>query len=143
MKKHLILSSLIASFSFIIHAYGQSKAEVKAILKNVSPSAIKGNMTFLSDDMLEGRFPGTKGFALASKFMESQFISLGLKPGVSDTSYTQRVSLRQGWPDAAECTFTVVDKNGKEENLTYGKEFLFQPYFTSATSTVSAELVFV
>lgn len=100
-------------------------------------------MTFLSDDLLEGRFPGTRGFELASKYMESQFISLGLEPGLGDSSYVQRVPLQKGWVEGSQSSFSLLDKNKKVDKLTYGKEYLLQPYFASPQSGVTAQLVFV
>ncbi len=120
----------------------QSKNELKNILNNVNPNAIKGHMSFLADDLLEGRMPGTRGFSLGSKYIEAQFISLGLQPGIQDTSYIQKVPLKKGWVDESESSF-IINANGKEENLAYGKDFILNPYFASATSAVQASLVFV
>ena len=142
MKKQLLLS-FITTVILIHSAFGQVSADLQGILKNVDPHAIKGNMTFLSDDLLEGRFPGTRGFELASKYMESQFISLGLEPGLGDSAYVQRVPLRKGWVEGSESSFVLLDKNKKPEKLTYGKEYLLQPYFAAAHSAVTAQLVFV
>lgn len=138
-KKSLL--PLFAAALFSSNLYSQNK-EIQSILNNVSPQAIKGNMTFLSDDLLEGRRPGTRGFAVASKYMEAQFIALGLNPGMSDGSYVQRVPLQRAWAEETGSNFTLVDNN-KETQLTYGKEFLLQPYFAAAQSSVSAPLVFV
>jgi hypothetical protein len=142
MKKQFLLS--LTGLSFLFHtASAQLTPELKNIINNVSPDAVKGHMTFLSDDLLEGRLPGTRGFSLASKYMEAQFVSLGLKPVVGDTSYIQRVPLQKGWIDESNCSFTLIDKNKKETKLTYGKEFILSPYYAAAQSSVTAPLVFV
>ena len=142
MKKRLLLAAVcFALLAGDISA--QVSAEVKNILSNVSADAIKGHMSFLADDLLEGRLPGTRGFALASKFMETEFVALGLKPVLSDSSYIQQVPLKKGWIDETECSFVISDKNNKTEKLEYGKEFLLSPYFAAAQSNVSAALVFV
>lgn len=100
-------------------------------------------MTFLADDLLEGRFPGTKGFDLASKYIEAQFLSLSLNPGIGDTSFIQKVPLNNSWVDESASSFTLIGKNGNEEKLTYGKEFFLHPYFASSHSSVNAPIVFV
>ena len=142
MKKRLLLAAVcFALLAGDISA--QVSAEVKNILSNVSADAIKGHMSFLADDLLEGRLPGTRGFALASKFMETEFVALGLKSVLSDSSYIQQVPLKKGWIDETECSFVISDKNNKTEKLEYGKEFLLSPYFAAAQSNVSAALVFV
>ncbi|MDQ6815644.1 MAG: M28 family metallopeptidase [Bacteroidota bacterium] len=140
MKKALI-SALICIKLLINAAVAQNSPELQKILNNVSPDAIKGTMTFLADDLVEGRQPGTRGFSLALKYMETQFISLGLKPGANG-SYIQRVPLQKGVADSTECTF-ILRSNNNDEQLTYGKDFLLSPYFASSTSSVSAPLVFV
>ncbi len=120
----------------------QSLNEIKKILNNVNPDAIKGHMSFLADDLMEGRLPGTRGFSLGSKYIETQFISLGLKPGLKDSSYIQKVPLKKGWIDESESYF-IISANNKEEKLDYSKDFLLNPYFASVTSSVKAPLVFV
>lgn len=142
MKKRLLLS-LVGFFFLHLFSSAQLSPELKVIVEKINPDAIKGAMTFLADDLVEGRLPGTRGFSLASKYMESQFISLGLQPGIGDTSYVQRVPLQKGWAEETGSSLTLIDKNGKEEKLTYGKEFTIQPYFASAQSSISAPLVFV
>ncbi|MEP6728316.1 MAG: M28 family metallopeptidase [Bacteroidota bacterium] len=142
MKKTILL--FLAALVLVFNAvFGQISPQIQGILDNVSATAIKGHMTFLSDDLLEGRLPGTRGFALASKYMETQFIALGLQPGINDSSYIQQVPLKKGWVDESESSITIRDNNNKTEKLEYGKEFLLSPYFAVPQSTVSAELVFV
>jgi Zn-dependent M28 family amino/carboxypeptidase len=138
--KRMALS--VTAFIFLVFSTSaQISKEVRNILNKIDPAAIKGNMTFLADDALEGRLPGTRGFALASKYMESQFISLGLQPGIDDTSYLQRFPMVKGWVDAGECSFILHSEKG-DEVLAYGGEFLLNPYFASPRSMIKAPLVF-
>ncbi|WP_395049654.1 M28 family metallopeptidase [Flavobacterium sp.] len=140
MKKVLILSLLIYCFPF--HSvFSQNPDAITTILQNVSPDAIKGHMTFLADDLLEGRKPGTRGFAIGSKYIETQFVSLGLQPG-NGSSYIQKVPLQKGLVNENESYFVIKNGN-KEEKLIYGQHFLLSPYFSSASSGVTAPLVFV
>lgn len=122
-----------------------SIAQEKALRNNlgaISADAIKGSMSFLADDLLEGRQPGTRGFALASKFVETKFMSLGLVPGINGTSYIQKVPLRKGVVNENTSSFSLLI-DGKEEVLSYGKHFIISPYFSNESSTVTAPLVFV
>lgn len=141
MKRQLLLSLL--SLAFSISALGQLKGEVQKALNKVDPLAIKATMSFLSDDLLEGRSPGTRGFAVASRYMESQFISIGLMPGIGDSSFIQKVPLTKGYADVTESGFSLIGENNKEEKLTYGKEFVFEANFANSESKTDAELVFV
>ncbi|MBE7170200.1 MAG: M28 family peptidase [Williamsia sp.] len=140
--KHGLLIFLLVFLTTTLTTCAQTPAELQNALNKVSPEAIKGHMSFLADDLLEGRQPGTRGFALGSKYMETQFVSLGLQPGVNDSSYIQSVPLQRGWVEAAESGLTLID--GKQEKqLEYGKQFIINPYFASPASAISAPLVFV
>src|SRR6185295_12703980 len=86
----------------INRAFSQPDDLLDNVLKNVNPNAIKASMTFLADDSVEGRGAGTRGFAIASKYVESQFISMGLQPGMDGKSYVQPVPFRKG----------VIDEKG-------------------------------
>ncbi len=141
MTKKLLL--FLAAIQLLSRgAVAQVSPEIKTILDNVSPDAIRGHMSFLADDLLEGRQPGTRGFALATKYMETEFMSLGLHPGVRDSSYIQRVPLQRGWAEETGSGFTLI-LNGREEKLDYGRQFIVNPYFAATASSVTAPLVFV
>ena len=59
---------------------GLSPAE-KSAAAQVTAAGISGDVRFLSDDLLEGRAPGTRGDELAIKFIAAQLESMGLQPG--------------------------------------------------------------
>ena len=140
MKKALLLSLTVPLFLFNTLS-AQNLDAVKNILENVSPNAIKAHMSFLADDLLEGRQPGTRGFALGSKYIETQFMGLGLLPG-NGPSYIQQVPLQKGVVN--ENGSSLVIKNGdKEEKLVYGSDFVMSPYFAAPVSAVEAQLAFV
>ena len=44
----------------------------------IRPETIRAHMSFLADDLLEGRGTGTNGFEIAAKYVASQFASYGL-----------------------------------------------------------------
>jgi hypothetical protein len=51
-----------------------------AAMATIRPEAIRADMRFLADDLLEGRGTATRGHEIAAKFMASQFEALGLDP---------------------------------------------------------------
>lgn len=59
---------------------------------NFSPSALKAHVTFLADDLLEGRKAGSRGYDIAARYVASRFEAVGLKPR-ADGSFQQRVPL--------------------------------------------------
>ena len=46
--------------------------------------AVRAHVTFLADDLLEGRDTGSRGFDIAANYVASQFIAMGLKPAAPD-----------------------------------------------------------
>ncbi|HJW72638.1 MAG TPA: M28 family peptidase [Geothrix sp.] len=58
----------------------------------VPEAPLRAHLTFLADDLLEGRGTGQRGAELTVRYLETQLQALGLKP-VQGTSYRQAVSL--------------------------------------------------
>ena len=61
-------------------------------LDAVRPQAISATVRFLADDLLEGRGTGTRGHAIAERYVAARMQSLGLQPAGED-GYGQRVQL--------------------------------------------------
>lgn len=60
---------------------------------HVTAAAITGPLRFLSDDLLEGRAPGTRGSDLAIQYVATEMEGMGLTPGGDDGGWLQRVPL--------------------------------------------------
>jgi Zn-dependent M28 family amino/carboxypeptidase len=58
-------------------------APAPAPLPAFSADAFRAHVTFLADDLLEGREAGTRGFDLAARYVATQFAALGLQPAVN------------------------------------------------------------
>src|SRR5688572_19861711 len=135
--KLLSLSLLIA----LNYAKAQDKSAIDNALQSVNPDAIKATMSFLAHDLLEGRQPGTRGFDLASHYVESQFTAIGLVPAGSDNGYVQKVPLRKGIVNKKESVFVIETEDA--ETWEYGNEYLFTANLVDETAKVAAPLVFV
>ena len=74
----------------------------------IDPEAIRGHVKFLSDDDMEGRYPGLRGGNLAAKYIASQFQSFGLKPAGDSGTYFQNIDFigMKAKPD--ETTFSII-----------------------------------
>jgi len=59
----------------------------------IDEATLRGHVRFLSDDLLEGRGPGSRGDELAQLYIATQFQSLGLKPASIDGGWMQSVPL--------------------------------------------------
>ena len=107
-----------------------------------SPEAIRAHMTFLADDLMEGREAGTRGYDLAANYVASQYAQLGVKPGAADGSYLQRVPLL-AFKNAAEGAFNLTGPDNKEQALKFGEDFLPTAQAQATEVNVEAPLVFI
>src|SRR5262249_11795927 len=81
-------------------AVGASAADqAERAMAAIRPDAIRADMRYLSDDLLEGRGTGTRGYELAAKYVAAQFEQIGLQPWGDAGTYYQRVAYRSQRPD--------------------------------------------
>ena len=70
---------LILFLAISISGLSQVPPDFQKALQTVNPDQIESTMSFLASDLLEGRQPGTRGFAIASQYVQTQFKALGLQ----------------------------------------------------------------
>ncbi|MEO8218696.1 MAG: M28 family metallopeptidase [Acidobacteriota bacterium] len=142
------LTLFLASAVFIIPACRASDSAVptpQQIVRaadSISADQIRAHMTFLADDLLEGRETGSRGYDLAAAYVSSAFDALGLEPGGDGGTFFQRVPFRRSQiiPDDSSLRFL---KNGTVQTLKYGVDYVARPEFQRTRSSVDAPLVFV
>jgi hypothetical protein len=115
----LIVITLLAG-TRIAFAGNDAADEASATIR---PEAIRADMRFLADDLLEGRGAGTRGHEIAAKFMASELEAMGLEPAGDNGSYFQSVPLRAIDPDQ-ERTILSLWRGGKEQVLIFGQDFI-------------------
>jgi Peptidase family M28/PA domain len=108
----------------------------------IRPEAIRADMRFLADDLLEGRGTGERGYDIAAAFVATRFEALGLAPAGDRGSYFQTVPLRSMRVDEARSSFTIV-RAGKEISLKFRTDMLLSGNPGAAESVVEAPVVFV
>ena len=108
-------------------------------MQAIDAPALDAHMRFLSDDLLEGRGPGTRGIEIAAQYIAAQFQRAGFEPAVSDTSYFQRVPFVAMTPDAQ----LAMRAGGRRFDLGYGDDFVAFSGVQEPTASASGELVFV
>lgn len=113
-----------------------------AILQHIRPEGIRANMEFLADDLLEGRGTGTRGYALAAKYVQSQFEEMGLKPAGTNGTYFQQVPFRR-IRLIPEQSSVLVQSGGKEHKLVFEKDFVSRGDPLNPDAQVQAPVVFV
>ncbi|MBB4612089.1 M28 family metallopeptidase [Novosphingobium taihuense] len=104
------------------------------------PQAVRAHVTFLADDLLEGRDTGSKGYDIAANYVASQFIAMGLKPAAADGSFFQKLTVREARLDGAPKL--ALTYGGKETVLSDTAQVLVRPSLTDAKVAIDAPLVF-
>ena len=111
-------------------------------IATIRPEAIRADMRFLSDDLLEGRGTATRGYETAAKFMATQFEGLGLQPAGDNGTYFQRVPLRCMRVDETR-TALAFTRAGREEILTFRQDYTVRGNPVRPETSVEAPVVFV
>jgi len=132
---------LLVLFAGTYSAHASPDAADEA-MNTIRPEAIRADMRFLSDDALEGRGTGSRGYDIAAKFMATEFESLGLQPAGDNGSYFQSVPLRLAKPNETKTTL-ILSRSGKEETLTFRKDYISHGNPVLAETSVEAPVVFV
>jgi hypothetical protein len=100
-----------------------------------SAEAFRAHVTFLADDLLEGREAGTRGYDIAARYVASQFAALGLTPGANG-GWHQPVDFVQIRISGAP-TLTVAGRT-----FTQGRELAMRAGADAAALSLEAPLVF-
>lgn len=116
--------------------------QADSAMQSIRPESIRAEMRFLSDDSLEGRGTGTRGFDIAAKYMASEFEGMGLKAAGDDGTYFQSVPLRSATVDDSNSSLTLV-RDGKEESLVDRKDFISRADPGREDTSVEAPVVYV
>ena len=101
-----------------------------------SADAFRAHVTFLADDLLEGREAGTRGFDIAARYVATQFEALGLRPAANGT-WQQPVMLGR-FTLAGTPTVTVGG-----HVFTQGREMMMRASPDTSPLAAEAGLVFV
>jgi Zn-dependent M28 family amino/carboxypeptidase len=107
-----------------------------------SAAAIKAHMSFLADDLLEGREAGTRGYDIAANYVAAQYALMHVKPAGDNGSYLQQVPLT-AFRSANEGGVSFTGADGKSGALVFGEDYLPSAQARQAETNVTAPLVFV
>ncbi len=135
MKSRTVLAGF-AALCLSAAAFAQQAAQAPAPTPEFSANAFRAHVTFLADDLLEGRDTGSRGHEIAARYVATQFEALGLRPGNGDSWY-QRVEFVRVANDAG----TTLTIGG--HTYTQGREIAFRAGAETAPVALEAPLVFV
>ncbi len=118
-----------------------SRAQTDGAPSRITPQEIDAHLRFLSSDLLEGRAPATRGGRIAEAYIATQLQAFGIKPGVGDSSYFQRVPIDVVKSDPA--TIKVTASGKANANLRFTEDVVVWPGSATDASSAHGELVFV
>jgi hypothetical protein len=79
---------------------GQLSGPEAAAVSRIDADSLRGHLSFLASDLLEGRDTPSRGLDLAAEYIAAQFRRAGLEP-IGDDGYFQTANVRVVEPDAA------------------------------------------
>ncbi|MDQ5979589.1 MAG: hypothetical protein QG602_2564, partial [Verrucomicrobiota bacterium] len=109
---------------------------------DVATTHIRAHVTFLADDLLEGRGTGTRGHELAARYVASQFVRLGVEPAADGGMYEQPVKLIESVSNYAAGRL-MVRAGDKEDALTPVNDMMVTLAPGKTADTITAPAIFV
>ena len=80
--------------------------EQRAVLDHISADSLRGHLSFIASDALEGRATPSRGLDLAAEYIAAQFRRAGLEPA-GDDGYFQTASIIVREPNREGFAMTV------------------------------------
>jgi len=107
-----------------------------------SAERFKAHVTFLADDLLEGRDTGSRGHEIAARYVAAQFALMGLKPGGENGSWFQDVPMIDTVLTGATPTLSVTGAKVSTP-LPHGDKAIVRGPTAGGRADVDAPAVFV
>ncbi len=143
-RSTLLLAALAAATIYYVSS--------AALAGEVRPDQklIKAHITFLADDLLEGRETGSRGYDIAARYVAAQFSQVdvlprgdkAIAPGNAGATYYQSVPLRSTILAADPPVFEIRGKSASEK-LTYLDDFTINSSYKDDGSQITAPLAYV
>ena len=108
----------------------------------ISADAIRAHVEFLSDDLLEGRAAGSRGYELATLYVTSQMRQIGLEPAGDAGDWLQWLDLIEATRVLPAAELVVHGGGGRDERLTPIDDFIPGFYFGATSTEVTAPAVY-
>jgi Zn-dependent M28 family amino/carboxypeptidase len=125
----------------------EGRAEAAAAIKTIRGAAIRAHMGFLSDSLLEGRAPDSRGYQIAARYVAAELDALGLRPGGVGGSWFQQVPLRNAVIDPAKSSLVLVANgngaSGKVQKLVDEKDYVLIGDVIHAENKLDLPIIFV
>jgi hypothetical protein len=129
-----VSSLLLCAIAWSAHAAEHPASAIRT-------DAVRGHVEFLANDLLEGRASASRGYDVAAAYVAAQFRQAGLQPGGDEQTYFQKVPLIEATAVLPGSSAELV-RADDTHSFEYGTDYLPSADFMSASSTLSAPLVF-
>ncbi len=133
LRLHTALATGVIAFAASSIAFAAPKAD---------KAAIKAHLSFLADDLLEGRETGSRGYDIAAGYVAAQFAQYGVAPQGDKGSYLQTVPLRSSRVVPGSALLELRSSAGVER-LSEASDFVMAGSASEDKSTLDAPMVFV
>ncbi|MDW5265776.1 MULTISPECIES: M28 family peptidase [Acidobacteriaceae] len=138
------LAAGIFLFSLSAGAFAQVvPPAVKKAEASIDAENIRAHVRFLSDDLLEGRYPGLRGGDLAAKYIATQFALDGLKPAGDNGTYLQWINFVGMKVVPEQTAFALVPEKGNAIDLKFANDYTVQNEKLTPSVNIDAPIVFV
>jgi Zn-dependent M28 family amino/carboxypeptidase len=89
---------------------------MRIVVGHITANSLRGDVSFLASDLLEGRDTPSRGLDIAGEYIASQFRRLGLEPA-GDDGYFQSVVVRPEDPDSPKSRNVAGILRGSDPQL--------------------------
>ena len=141
-KRRVLVVAVVLLVSLAFAQPAASDFPPDELLQHITAGGLRAHMAFLSDDLLEGRGVGTRGYLLAANYVRAQFEQMGLKPAGVGESYFQNVRFRK-IELLPEKSSLLVRNNGSTRTLTIEKDYVMAGDPLSRDTQAEGQVVFV
>ena len=138
---HFVFALLVTTVAPPASVSAQGATTSSTAPARITPEEVDAHLKFLASDLLEGRAPATRGGRLTEAYLATQLQTFGVRPGVGDTSYFQRVPIDVVKADPK--TIKVTASGKANANLRFTEDVVVWPGSATESSGAKGELVFV
>jgi hypothetical protein len=91
----------------------------RTILAGITAAELKGDLSFLSSDALQGRYTPSPGLNVAAEFIASKFRAAGLEPGGDQEYFQTAPMVDRRMPDARSAL--IIERDGETITVPAGE----------------------
>ena len=120
-----------------------AQATIEKAEQRIDSETIREYVKVLSDDAMQGRYPGTKGGDMAAAYVAKQFAADGLMPAGDHGTFMQQINFVGMTARPGETRFSFVPLKGSATALAFAEDYVVSNQTLTAAVDVDAPIVFV